>query len=290
MKENMTNTNGSVSRRETLTLLLSAGAFGLPLLNQFGSDTAYSSTDKQPEKMKQTISHNEPAMKTIGILGGLGPQATMDLEMRLHKVAQTLIPPRQNSGYPPMIVQYYRHPPILLTAEHKPVFPWQADPRLLAAAKSISTAVDFLIIPSNGVHLFQQEIEQASGRKVISMIDATLAEVKKRGWKKVGVLGFMTPKVYTNRLQELGIAFESIDESLQEKLNASIMRVMEGTETKEDREIALQAIEQVRSHKTDGIIPGCTEIPFLLGKNMNADDVLNPSQLLAEAAVRYAIN
>jgi aspartate racemase len=286
MKEKTIVTNKSVSRRETITLLFSAGVFGLPFINRLTNDNHLS--EKQIEKMKQSINSHGTTMKTIGILGGLGPQATIDLEMRLHKVAQSLIPPQQNSGYPPMIVQYYRHPPVLLTEDHKPVFPWQADPRLLEAAKKVGSLVDFLIIPSNGVHLFQKEIEEASGRKVISMIDATLAEVKKKRWRKVGVLGLMTPRVYTSRLQELGIAFESIDESLQEKLNGSIMRVMEGTETEEDRTIALKAIEILRSKKVDGIIPGCTEIPFLLGKNMEATDLINPSQLLAETAIKYA--
>ena len=50
-------------------------------------------------------------MKTIGVLGGLGPQATMDFERRLHRVAQRLIAPRMNSGYPPMVVYYHRHAP-----------------------------------------------------------------------------------------------------------------------------------------------------------------------------------
>jgi aspartate racemase len=277
-----------LNRRETITLLFSAGVFGLPLINRLTNDQHIIPPEKQAEKMKPSI-NNGVRMKTIGILGGLGPQATIDLESRIHKVAQSMIPPQQNSGYPPMIVQYYRHPPVLLTEDHKPVFPWQADPRLLEAAKKIGSLVDFLIIPSNGVHLFQREIEEASGRKVISMIDATLAELKKKGWQKAGVLGLMTPKVYTSRLQELGIAFESIDESLQEKLNGSIMKVMEGTETEEDRSIALKAIEVLRSKKVDGIIPGCTEIPFLLGKKMETEDLINPLQLLAEAAVKYAI-
>jgi aspartate/glutamate racemase len=31
-------------------------------------------------------------MKAIGILGGIGPQATMDFEQHIHRVAQQLIP------------------------------------------------------------------------------------------------------------------------------------------------------------------------------------------------------
>ncbi len=46
-------------------------------------------------------------MKTIGVLGGLGPQATMDFEARVHRAAQKLIPQLKNAGYPPMLVYYF---------------------------------------------------------------------------------------------------------------------------------------------------------------------------------------
>ena len=50
-------------------------------------------------------------MKTIGVLGGLGPQATMDFEARVHRVAQRLSRRSYNGGYPPMVVYYFRQPP-----------------------------------------------------------------------------------------------------------------------------------------------------------------------------------
>jgi len=52
----------------------------------------------------------------------------------------------------------------------------------------------------------------------------------------------------------------------------------------------LEAVSEVRNKKVDGIIPGCTEIPLLLGKDMEAVDLINPAQLLAEAAVQYALS
>ena len=84
--------------------------------------------------MINSENNSEQTMKTIGILGGLGPQATMDLEMRLHKVAQQMIPQEKNSGYPLMAVQYYRHAPVLLVDENTPLVPFQPDPRLLKVA------------------------------------------------------------------------------------------------------------------------------------------------------------
>ena len=50
-------------------------------------------------------------MKTIGVLGGMGPQATMDFERRVHEVSQQLLPRSLNTGYPPMVVFYHCAPP-----------------------------------------------------------------------------------------------------------------------------------------------------------------------------------
>src|SRR4051812_30571802 len=113
-------------------------------------------------------------------------------------------------AYPPMIVHYCRHPPIIVTDDLIPQIPIQPDPRVFEAAKRLGVLVDFLVITSNSAHRFQREIEQASGRKVVSMIDATLAEVKRRGWRKVGVLGLGEPVVYTEPLQGMNLATETI--------------------------------------------------------------------------------
>ena len=278
----------AISRRETIALLAS-GLFSLHDLNNFNYNTI-STTRKSLKEMKNAIENNEGAMKTIGIIGGLGPQATVDLEMRIHKVAQQVLPQVQNGGYPPMIVEYYRHPPILLKENNLPVFPLQIDPRLLAVAKSLGAMADFLVMPTNGVHRFQKEIENASGRAMLSIIDATMDEVKKRKWKRVGVLGLMTMEIYTRKLTEMGIAFETINDELQKKIDKTIFRVMEGRDDENDRALMLEAIGQLRSKNVDGIISGCTEIPLLLGKEMDSDDLVNPAQLLAEAAVKYAIS
>ena len=278
----------AISRRETIALLAS-GLFSLHDLNNFNYNTI-STTRKSLREMKNAIENNEGAMKTIGSIGGLGPQATVDLEMRIHKVAQQVLPQVLNGGYPPMIVEYYRHPPILLKENNLPVFPLQIDPRLLAVAKSLGAMADFLVMPTNGVHRFQKEIENASGRAMLSIIDATMDEVKKRKWKRVGVLGLMTMEIYTRKLTEMGIAFETINDELQKKIDKTIFRVMEGRDDENDRALMLEALDQLRSKNVDGIIPGCTEIPLLLDKEMDSDHLVNPAQLLAEAAVKYAIS
>ena len=127
-------------------------------------------------------------MKTIGVLGGLGPQATIDFETRLHRAAQQLISPQDNSGYPPLVVYYHRRPPFVMGDEGKPLFPHQPDPDLLEAARWLGTRADFLVISAIAPHVMQDDIERAAGRPVLSMIETTLEEVQRRGWRSVGVL------------------------------------------------------------------------------------------------------
>jgi hypothetical protein len=114
-------------------------------------------------------------VKTIGVLGGLGPQATMDFEARIHTVSQRLIPQRWGSGYPPMLVYYFRHSPVVLGDDFRPVFPAQPDPRLLDAAKRLGEWVDFLVITANAPHMFHEQIERAAECPILSMIEVTMS-------------------------------------------------------------------------------------------------------------------
>jgi aspartate racemase len=213
----------------------------------------------------------------------------MDFEQRVHQVSQQLLPAHGNRGYPPMVVHYCRHPPVLLDADGRTQFPVQPDPRLLQAARTLGQLADFLVVTSNGVHLMQPELEQAAGRPILSMIEVTLAEVARRGWRRVGVLTYNSPRVYAQALEQRGLAWEGIDAALQTPLDESIMAVMEGRAGAQATEHARRAVDDLRARGVDGIVLGCTEIPLLLAANLDDPDLVNPTALLAEAAVRHAI-
>ena len=228
-------------------------------------------------------------MHTIGILGGLGPQATMDFEARIHAVSQQLVPQHGNQGYPPLLVYYHRNPPVIMIEDGTPVMPIQIDPQLLAAARRLGSWADFLVITSNGVHLLQQQIEQAAGRRVLSMIDATIEEIGRRGLARVGVLGLGEPRVYQEPLARIGVAYEMIEGDLRNRLDQAIYAVAEGR-AHETHAVAREAIAALRARQVEAIILGCTEIPFMLPEAHDDSTLINPAQLLAEATVRAAIN
>jgi aspartate racemase len=232
-------------------------------------------------------------VKTIGVLGGVGPQATMDFEARVHAVSQRLIPQAANRGYPPMIVYYHRHPPFVVDETSHPIFPLQPDPHLAAALGQLGKMADFLVCPSNAPHMMRDVIERFAGRQILSMIDQTVEEIRKRGWRQVGVVGFGEPKVYKVPLEQLDLVCETLPGEpggLRDRLDDAILRVMAGQTRPEDKALAVEAVDLLWARGVDGVILGCTEIPLLLGDDAERDDMVNPAQLLAEAAVRFAMD
>jgi aspartate racemase len=189
------------------------------------------------------------------------------------------------------MVYYHRRPPVVVKEDFTAVLPLQLDPDFRQAAQWLGERVDFLILCANGPHVLQAELEQAAGHKVLSMIETTLEEVLKRRWSKVGVLGFGDERVvvYTQPLSQKNLSYETIGAELQTRLNAAVISLMEGRENSESTRVIQEAVAELRSRGVDGIILGCTELPLLLAADAEAEDLINPVQLLAEAAVRHAL-
>ena len=212
----------------------------------------------------------------------------MDFVARVHRVSQELVPQHFAMGYPPMVVCYYRHAPMIVE-DDLPTYPLTPDPRLFEAVRPLKGVADFLVVPSNTPHEFAEELEEAAGCPLLNMVDLTIAEVQRRGLKKVGVVGFFDPVFYTVPLGDLGIEVVKPTPEVQRPVNAAVVAVFEGRNDLASTQAAIETVAFLRESGADGIILGCTEIPLLLGDGADAEDLINPAQLLAEAAVRRAI-
>jgi aspartate racemase len=229
-------------------------------------------------------------MKRLGVLGGISPQATMDFEARVHQVAQRLIPQDWNRGYPPMVVWYHRRMPVRVGADNRPLVPMEIDPELVEAARWLGKGVDFLVMPCNAAHVGLEALRSAAGCPVLSMIEVAADEVARRGWQRVGVMGFNgAPRPYLEALDRRGVQCEGVDRAAQAPIDAGIQALMEGREGPADTRATLAGVELLRAVPVEGVVLGCTEIPLLLGAHAEAKDLVSPAALLAEAAVRMAI-
>ncbi len=244
------------------------------------------------EKIVHAKSEAEvPAMKTIGILGGMGQWATMDIVDRILKYSAKRNPQWGNRGYPPMVIQMINSSNLLLNPDGSVIEPPQPAPELFSMAKFVGANADILIMPSNTPHLFIKEVEKAAGKLLISLVDVAIAEVVRRQAKKVGVLAIgptVRGKLYQKPLADLGIKSVTLPEELSKKLDdEAIYMVQEGENPQDFSGPPQEAVDYLKTQNVDTVILGCTEIPLLLEDNDPL--VINPSQLLAEAAVEAAL-
>lgn len=180
-----------------------------------------------------------------------------------------------------------RHQPVLFENE-RPRQPLEIDPRVLDVAARLGRWADFLVSPCNTLHQFSKEIAAAAGCELLSIIDVTVAELRRRGTQPVGLLGLDIPQVYAERFEAEGIEFVTAPPEQRDRVDDAILRLTEGATNDRHRAAAREAVESMRGAGAAVTVLGCTEIPLSLNADAEASDLVNPTQLLAEAAVRRA--
>jgi aspartate racemase len=232
-------------------------------------------------------------MKTIGVIGGMGPQATIDFEKKIHQASNKLITQRINQGYPPMAVFYHRNDPRRTTDSTLYSEKLEPNKGLLEIAKKLGPHADFIVIPTNTAHFFVRQIEEASGLPLLSIVDVTIEKVISLKANTIGVLAIgdtLGHELFQKPLLENHITPVTIPDYLVEQLDKSVWAVMEGTPPEDVKAPVNEAVSYLESQSVDAIILGCSEFALMIEHDLPRRNLIDPIQLLAEKAVEYAIN
>lgn len=226
------------------------------------------------------------SMKTIGVLGGLGPQATIDFYSKVLSYCQTKIKAHANEGYPPMIIYNCNFPPF--SERNKSA----VNLRLIAAAKSLEKAgANFIVIPSVTPHIFYDDIKSTLSIPVVNVINEVI-NIAKHKSKIIGLLGTtatIKSTLFQSHLEKYGIKTLTLNESEQTQLEKIIFSVMEGGINPEKRKVVIKAINKLKKSGASLIILGCTELPVLLGSLSKREEFLDTIDIAAKVSVEKAM-
>ena len=216
-------------------------------------------------------------MKTLGILGGMGPVATVAFMARV----QALTPARRDEDHLRMLVDLNPQVPNRHTS------PDAAGATLGEMAVRLREAgAQVLAMPCNTAHAHADAI-RAAGLPFIDMIAATVEAVTATGATRIGVLA--TPggeALYAEALRASGLEIARLEGADREAFMAAVFAVKAGDDGEGPRgEMRRLAAALVRAG-AGAVVAGCTEVPLLLV----ADDVRVPlvdsAEVLAAACVR----
>ncbi len=226
--------------------------------------------------------------KMIGILGGMGPEATIDL---FQKIVQ-LTPASRDQDHLRIIID--NNPKIpdrtkaILEKGENPL------PELIRTAQNLEKAgADFIIMPCNTAHYFHQEIQKMIKVPILNMIQETARYICQSfpDMNKVSLLattGTYQAGVYQTYLDKINIETLIPTKAEQNQIMEIIYQIKAGNALLNLRKQMIKIAEAQIQKGAQSIIAGCTEIPLVLKNGDISIPVIDPTAILAQKAVTEA--
>jgi aspartate racemase len=234
--------------------------------------------------------------KIVGILGGLGPEATLDLFRRILE----LTPAKVDQDHIHVIIDSNTSIPDPNDSLMLPGAPDSTE-ALRATARGLEKiGADFIAIPCNTAHCFLQPVRESVHIPVLSIIDETVKVICELSpsVKKVGLLAgpaVITRGLYSKPLLEHGIETLTPDEAGLETVHHVIFAI-KAKDKGEENWVRFQSLAgDLIKRGAEALILACTELPLLfdapsIDGSMRKMDVpcVDTLDVLARAVVREA--
>ena len=226
--------------------------------------------------------------KTIGIMGGMGPAATVDLMSRIISMTDAY----SDQEHIPMIVDNDTRIPdrteAILGRGESPA------PEMLASARRLEAAgADFIVIACHAAHCFVDDIKDKISIPIIEMPEETAKLLKLNGVNRAAVLatdGTVQSGLFGHALERMGIQTVYPNE---QKLVMSLVYdyVKKGRAVIPDavREDMQNLIGDLGKQGAEVLILASTEFPIAFSlMGLRSDAFVDPTIILAKAAIRMA--
>ncbi|MFN2437218.1 MAG: aspartate/glutamate racemase family protein [Desulfotignum sp.] len=227
--------------------------------------------------------------KVVGIIGGMGPEATVDLMQRIIR----LTPAMDDKDHIRCIVDNNPKVPsrikAIIEGDGEDPGPVMAD----MGRRLEAWGADFLVIPCNTAHYYYDAVQEAVKIPVINMIDLVVDQVKARFGKETQIGMLASPavaitKLYTRRFDTLGMAAVWPDPEHQDRLFNIIRQVKTGRISPDLHQQYARVCDHLGDQGVRVAIVACTELSAL-GGDLPVSTI-DASQVLAEAIVRMVKN
>ncbi|HSJ39110.1 MAG TPA: amino acid racemase [Planococcus sp. (in: firmicutes)] len=223
------------------------------------------------------------AKKTLGIVGGVGPLATMFIgEMIVRRTKAAKDQDHVNSIITNNTEIPDRTAFIMGDSDENPVPIMIADMERLT-----SIGAEIVIIPCNTAHTFYEELQQGTAVPIIHMIRETMKRAADQGAIKVGILattGTVTSGVYQQAAKEFGMEPILPNGETQEKVMSIIYDNVKAGKVA-DRDKWRDIKNYMEAQGCDRITLGCTELSIVKKELGLPEFYLDSLIVLAETAI-----
>ncbi len=232
--------------------------------------------------------------KVIGILGGMGPEATIDLFTKIVKGTHV----KKDQDHLRILIDNNPKIPnrtlaILGKGE-------SALPQLVKSARTLEKAgADFIVIPCVTAHYFYDSLQKRIRIPVVHIVGETrrYLQARLKGVHTIGLLattGTLQAGIFQNAFAGSGIEIIFPPPDLQERRVMAAIFGKEGIKavgpSERSKRLMLGASKDLIRRGARAIIAGCTEVPLVLKQGDLPVPVIDPVAIVARVAIERATN
>ncbi len=225
----------------------------------------------------------------IGVLGGMGPLATLDF---FNKVLQAT-PSSGDADHVPLLIQsdprIPPRPPAILGDGISPL------PALLAGRdRLIAAGATALVMPCNTAHFWFADLAQGCAVPFISIVDASIHELRDLAvaGKPIGLIATratLAADIFQAPLKRAGYASVQPDEATMNTLVLPGIELVKAGHAEQGGKMLEQAVQTLLARGACAVVLACTEIPLALDAVQSASraQCVDSTAALARACVAW---
>jgi aspartate racemase len=204
-------------------------------------------------------------MKSLGIIGGIGPESTIDYYRRIITLYRQH---KQDGHYPSIIINSIDMKKMLDLIEANEL-PGLTNYLLGEVQKLARAGADIGLMASNSPHIVFDELSSRSPIPLISIVEAACEATKKLRLKRVGLIGTrfsMQGPFYPEVFSRAGITVVAPEWKEQDYIHEKYMaELVNGIFLPQTRDRFLAAVDRlIQQEKIEGLVLGGTELPLIL--------------------------
>ncbi len=228
-----------------------------------------------------------PTLKTVGVLGGMGPAATVDFMDRLLKATAA---PREQDNLR-LIVDCNPHVP---DRNHLEADGPQPGPVLAAMARGLeAVGAELVVMACNTAHVYEADIRGALQVPFVSLIAETLRVFKARHptASRAGLLATTTcldARLYQDALERVGVRSVTLDAQGLKRFMTLLYAIKRGDLSDAARAEMRALADLLIAEGAEVVVAACTEVPLVLSPGDIAKPLIDTTQVLVERTLAYA--
>lgn len=244
--------------------------------------------------MQATIRSNiikNKFMKTLGILGGVGPETTS----KIYLSVIDSIRKNKKEKYPAIVIYNLPFPFIIENeAIIKGINSEKLLPYLVDGAKILEKAgASFGILPCNTLHKYINEIRASVKINFLSILEETLLRLQSLKIMTIGILATQSTvdnKIYDNFLIKKGIKILYPNKKEQSDINKIIVKLINGKKNELQGKKIKIICDSLKKRGAKSILLACTDLQMATLKIKSSISMIDTTEILIHASVRELIN